>query len=412
MTYDRNPAVAGRMLAGRYVLLSHIAQGGMGEVWKARDRHSGHLVAVKLLRPELSGEDLSLSRFRLEADNAMRIQHPNIANVLDSGEEDGRGWIVMELVVGRPLTDYLAGGQQLAAADLIPVLVQMAMALDAAEAAGVVHRDVKPANVLIRPDGMVKLTDFGISRTRNQVTLTADGMVMGTAQYLPPEQAMGQGATHAGDLYALGVIAYEAVAGRRPFTGDNQIDIAFAHVNDKVPPLPSGVPPSLAEVIMHLLAKDPQQRPRSGAVLARELMRAATELGVSISPRPLPAPSDVEEEEQLESTGIQPVVVPVKHERRSRLPAEMLAPVDMDVRLKHHASSSQVSQEDIDLSTKYNRSRVAAPTHAGLGIAIWILVIVVVLGAVLATIATIHSRFGFPSSMPSTVSATIEEVTT
>ena len=233
---------AGRVLGGRYTLLTPIAQGGMGEVWKARDRVSGHIVAAKVLRPELTGEELSLSRLRLEARNSMSISHPNIANTQDSGEEDGIGWIIMELVDGYPLTDYLRGGSRIEPEYLMPILVQVAMALGAAARAGVVHRDIKPANIIVRPDGMVKLTDFGISRATGQVNLTAAGMVMGTAQYLPPEQAMGEVATPIGDLYALGVIAYEAAAGRRPFTGETQVDIAFAHVNDPVPPLPDFVP--------------------------------------------------------------------------------------------------------------------------------------------------------------------------
>ena len=218
---------AGRVLGGRYTLLTPIAQGGMGEVWKARDRVSGHIVAAKVLRPELAGEELSLSRLRLEARNSMSISHPNIANTQDSGQEDGIGWIIMELVDGYPLTDYLRGGSRIEPEYLMPILVQVAMALGAAARAGVVHRDIKPANILVRPDGMVKLTDFGISRATGQVNLTAAGMVMGTAQYLPPEQAMGEIATPIGDLYALGVIAYEAAAGRRPFTGETQVDIAF-----------------------------------------------------------------------------------------------------------------------------------------------------------------------------------------
>lgn len=284
---------AGRMIGGRYMLLSLIAKGGMGEVWKARDQLSGRLVAAKVLRPELSGEELPLSRLRLEAQNALLIEHPNIAAVLDSGEDDGRGWLVMELVDGRPLTDYLKGGQRLSAEYLIPVLIQIAMALSAAAAAGVVHRDIKPANVLVRPSGMVKITDFGISRTANQVDLTAAGMVMGTAQYLPPEQALGEVATSLGDLYALGVIAYEAVVGKRPFTGQSQVEIAFAHVNEAVPPLPADVPAPLGQVIMHLLEKEPSKRPPSGRALVRELVGAAQALGIPISPLPLPEPAGV-----------------------------------------------------------------------------------------------------------------------
>ncbi|WP_175957232.1 serine/threonine-protein kinase [Schaalia sp. Marseille-Q2122] len=318
---------AGRMIGGRYMLLSLIAKGGMGEVWKARDQLSGRLVAAKVLRPELSGEELPLSRLRLEAKNTLRIEHPNIAAVLDSGEDEGRGWLVMELVEGRPLTDYLKGGQRLSPEHLIPVLIQMAMALSAAAAAGVVHRDIKPANVLIRPTGMVKITDFGISRTADQVDLTAAGMVMGTAQYLPPEQALGEVATTLGDLYALGVIAYEAAAGKRPFTGSSQVEIAFAHVNETVPPLPSDVPAPLAQVIMHLLEKEPSKRPASGRALVRELVGAAQALSIPISPCPLPQPDGAA---QAPAAPAQPVVAPIEHTPARTLPEEMLRPVDLE----------------------------------------------------------------------------------
>lgn len=319
---------AGRVLGGRYTLLTPIAQGGMGEVWKARDRVSGHIVAAKVLRPELTGEELSLSRLRLEARNSMSISHPNIANTQDSGQEDGIGWIIMELVDGYPLTDYLRGGSRIEPEYLMPILVQVAMALGAAARAGVVHRDIKPANILVRPDGMVKLTDFGISRATGQVNLTAAGMVMGTAQYLPPEQAMGEVATPIGDLYALGVIAYEAAAGRRPFTGETQVDIAFSHVNDPVPPLPDFVPEPLADVILHLLEKDPAKRPESGSAAVREIASAAKAMGISVTPRPLPLPKAAQRTTEVR-TPVQPsvpIVAPVRHLTRRTLPDEMLAP--------------------------------------------------------------------------------------
>ena len=319
---------AGRVLGGRYTLLTPIAQGGMGEVWKARDRVSGHIVAAKVLRPELAGEELSLSRLRLEARNSMSISHPNIANTQDSGQEDGIGWIIMELVDGYPLTDYLRGGSRIEPEYLMPILIQVAMALGAAARAGVVHRDIKPANILVRPDGMVKLTDFGISRARDQVNLTAAGMVMGTAQYLPPEQAMGEIATPTGDLYALGVIAYEAAAGRRPFTGETQVDIAFAHVNDPVPPLPDFVPEPLADVILHLLEKDPAKRPESGSAAVREIAAAAKAMGISVTPRPLPLPKAAQRPTEVR-TPVQPsvpILAPVRHLTRRTLPDEMLQP--------------------------------------------------------------------------------------
>ena len=319
---------AGRVLGGRYTLLTPIAQGGMGEVWKARDRVSGHIVAAKVLRPELAGQELSLSRLRLEARNSMSISHPNIANTQDSGEEDGIGWIIMELVDGYPLTDYLRGGSRIEPEYLMPILVQVAMALGAAARASVVHRDIKPANIIVRPDGMVKLTDFGISRATGQVNLTAAGMVMGTAQYLPPEQAMGEVATPIGDLYALGVIAYEAAAGRRPFTGETQVDIAFAHVNDPVPPLPDFVPEPLADVILHLLEKDPAKRPESGSAAVREIAAAAKAMGISVTPRPLPLPKAAQRPSEVR-TPVQPsvpIVAPVRHLTRRTLPEDMLQP--------------------------------------------------------------------------------------
>lgn len=319
---------AGRVLGGRYTLLTPIAQGGMGEVWKARDRVSGHIVAAKVLRPELAGQELSLSRLRLEARNSMSISHPNIANTQDSGEEDGIGWIIMELVDGYPLTDYLRGGSRIEPEYLMPILVQVAMALGAAARASVVHRDIKPANIIVRPDGMVKLTDFGISRATGQVNLTAAGMVMGTAQYLPPEQAMGEVATPIGDLYALGVIAYEAAAGRRPFTGETQVDIAFAHVNDPVPPLPDFVPEPLADVILHLLEKDPAKRPESGSAAVREIAAAAKAMGISVTPRPLPLPKAAQRPAEVR-TPVQPsvpIVAPVRHLTRRTLPEDMLQP--------------------------------------------------------------------------------------
>lgn len=278
---EHSTIFVGRMLGGRYKLVSPIATGGMGEVWRARDQITGKQVAAKVLRPELSGEEISLSRLRLEAQNAMTARHPNIAAVLDSGEDNGQGWIVMELVVGRPLTDYIGGGRSITVPELIPILVQTAYALDTAARAGIVHRDIKPANLMIRQDGLVKLTDFGISFAEGQANLTAAGMVMGTAQYLAPEQALGKEANAAGDLYALGVIAFEALQGQRPYTGKNQVEIALAHVKQPIPKLPDSVPDELAQIIYSLLAKEPGNRPASGAMLARSLISVARKLGIA-----------------------------------------------------------------------------------------------------------------------------------
>ncbi|PHP53440.1 serine/threonine-protein kinase [Actinomyces ruminis] len=280
----------GLELQGRYQLVERIALGGMGEVWRATDLRSGRAVAAKILRPELAGDEIFLSRLRAEATNSRGLRHPNLAMVLDSGERHGSGWIVMELVQGRALSDILAERRTMEPGEILPILAQVARALQVVHDSGVVHRDVKPSNILINREGLAKLTDFGISMGVNQRPMTATGMVMGTAQYLAPEQAMGNMATPSGDLYALGVIAYEALAGHRPFTGSTQVDIAFAHVNQPVPPLPDHLPAEVRAVVMELLAKKPADRPRSARELARRLDRIVVNLPKeSWDPREAPA---------------------------------------------------------------------------------------------------------------------------
>jgi serine/threonine-protein kinase len=258
-------------LGARYRLVSRIATGGMGEVWVAHDLSLARDVAVKVLREEFAGDAGFLERFRAEARNAAQLSHQNIAQLYDYGEQDGSAFLVMELVLGEPMADLLDREPVLPLRRLLPILAQTARALHAAHTAGVVHRDVKPGNILLSRTGRVKITDFGISTARDQVPMTASGMVMGTAQYLSPEQATGGAATPASDVYSLGIVAYEALVGHRPFTGSSQVEIAIAHVNQPVPPLPPTVDPELAELVMRMLAKKPEQRPGSAAALARTL---------------------------------------------------------------------------------------------------------------------------------------------
>ncbi len=253
---------------GRYRLLRRIAVGGMGEVWEANDDALARAVAVKVLRNEFAGDAGFLERFRTEARNSAALHHPHIAALFDYGEQDGSAYLVMELVVGEPLSDLLEREPVLPARRLLPMLAQSARGLHAAHLAGVVHRDVKPGNILLSRSGKVKITDFGVSLAADQKTMTATGMVMGTAQYLSPEQAVGRAATPLSDLYSLGVVAYEALAGKRPFTGPTAVDIAVAHVNDPVPPLPAAVERKLAALVLRLLSKEPSERPASGEELA------------------------------------------------------------------------------------------------------------------------------------------------
>ena len=248
---------AGLVLEGRYELRSLIATGGMGQVWRGVDTELDREVAIKVLREEYAFDEGFLKRFRAEARHTAALSHDAIAALYDYGELEGRAYIVMELCPGRPLSDIIEenpGG--LPERRIIPVLIDLARALDAAHSKGVVHRDVKPENVLVdeKNDWSMKITDFGIARSSDQARLTKTGLVMGTAQYLSPEQAMGKQATSLSDIYALGIVAYEMLVGHRPFTGSSQVEIAMAQVKKQPPELPSGIHPDLRRLVMMCLA--------------------------------------------------------------------------------------------------------------------------------------------------------------
>ncbi|MHA7262988.1 protein kinase domain-containing protein [Arthrobacter sp. TMN-37] len=260
---------SGITLGGRFQLTERIAIGGMGEVWKARDKVLGRVVAIKILKEEYSGDPAFLNRFRAEARHTALLNHEGIANVFDYGEEGGSAYLVMELVPGQPLSAVIEREGVLSPDRTLSIVGQTATALAVAHRQGLVHRDVKPGNILVLPDGRVKITDFGIARLADQVPLTATGQVMGTAQYLAPEQATGQQATGSSDIYALGVIGYELLAGRRPFSGESQIAIALAQVNDAPPPLPEHIPHPVRALIASMLAKDPADRPADAEALSR-----------------------------------------------------------------------------------------------------------------------------------------------
>jgi serine/threonine-protein kinase len=254
---------------GRYVLDSRIAVGGMGEVWQATDTIIGRQVAIKILKDEYLGDPGFLERFRAEARHAALVNHEGIANVYDYGEEDGSAYLVMELVPGEPLSAIIEREHTLPIDRVLDFVAQTATALQAAHSAGLVHRDIKPGNLLITPEGRVKITDFGIARIADQVPLTATGQVMGTVQYLSPEQASGHAASPSTDIYSLGIVAYEALAGKRPFSGESQVAIAMAQINDTPPPLPDTIAEPVRNLIMSCIAKKPVDRPDSAANLAR-----------------------------------------------------------------------------------------------------------------------------------------------
>jgi serine/threonine-protein kinase len=272
--YPFGQSPVGTVLDGRYLLESRIATGGMGEVWRGLDQTLGRPVAVKLLRPEYAGDESFLVRFRGEARHAAGIAHPGVASVYDYGEvttdsDRPTAYLVMELVEGEPLSALLHREKRLSPDQTLDILGQAADALQAAHALGVVHRDVKPGNLLIRRDGAIKVTDFGIARAVDAAPLTATGIMMGTAYYVSPEQASGRTVTPASDVYSLGVVAYECLAGRRPFDDRNPIVVVMAHQQDTPPPLPVDVPDKVRSLIDMAMAKDPARRPPSAGAFAR-----------------------------------------------------------------------------------------------------------------------------------------------
>jgi serine/threonine-protein kinase len=262
----------------RYQLTSRIATGGMGEVWRADDTVLDREVAVKVLKHEYADDPVFRARFQAEARHAASLVHPNVASVFDFGEltdEDGtdsaRPFLVMELVPGQPLSALLRGGEAMPSDRAADIVAQAADAIAAAHAIGVVHRDVKPANLLVTPDGTVKITDFGIARAGDGAAITQTGQIIGTPHYISPEQAEGRSATESSDIYALGVVLYECLAGRRPFDRDTPIQVALAHVREVVPPLSEDVPARMRAIVEKALAKDPADRFTNAADLATAL---------------------------------------------------------------------------------------------------------------------------------------------
>src|SRR6476469_9735038 len=261
----------GLMLGDRYRLERRVASGGMADVWAAADDVLQRNVAVKVMRPDPNHESIFALRFRDEALHAAALNHTNIATLFDYGEDDGLAFLVMELVDGEPLSLLLRRRGALPATEVRSLLGQAALALGVAHEARVVHRDVKPANILVRPDGLVKLTDFGIARALDAAGHTRVGEMLGTPHYISPEQALGEAATGASDRYALGVVAHEMLTGRRPFEKLTPVATALAQVNDPPPPLPSHVPPALGALVEQCLAKAPGARPASARELGERL---------------------------------------------------------------------------------------------------------------------------------------------
>jgi len=296
---NRLMVLGGRLLAGRYQLDEPIGTGWFSEVWRATDRALSRPVAVKLLHPAYAEQPEALARFRAEARHAAAVWHENIAHIYDYDEPASgpQPYLVMELVDGPSLSGVLADGP-LDAARAMDVVAQAAAGLQAAHAMGVVHGDIKPGNLLLASSGTVKITDWGISHAAAPVSGAVTGIVPGTAEYLAPERIAGAQAGPASDLYALGVVGYECLAGAPPFAGE-PADVACAHRDHPVPPLPGSVPADVSVLVMQLVAKDPARRPGSAAEVTRQAARLRDDLredlsvGAGRAPYPLAAAAAV-----------------------------------------------------------------------------------------------------------------------
>jgi serine/threonine-protein kinase len=265
----------GTMLAGRYRLEQLIASGGMGEVWRAFDAVLGRMVAVKRLLAALPDEPSFVDRFRAEARTMATISHPGVVEVYDFGDDPAAGvYLVMKYIEGESLAHALERAGRLSAETTMRLVAQAAEALHAAHERGVTHRDVKPGNLLLRPDGSALLTDFGIARETGPTGHAVTGSLMGTTGYMAPERVIGRPATARSDIYSLGVVAYRCLAGRLPFDGENPLEVALRHVDAELPPLPADVPPGVSAIVERAMAKDPAARWPSGAALAVEARRA------------------------------------------------------------------------------------------------------------------------------------------
>ncbi|HEX6009936.1 MAG TPA: Stk1 family PASTA domain-containing Ser/Thr kinase [Actinomycetota bacterium] len=312
------------MLGGRYRVENELGRGGMAKVYRGQDTVLGRTVAIKILAPQYAEDQGFVQRFRREAQAAARISNQTIVSVFDTGSDDGVHFIVMEYVEGRTLADYLTGGGRIMPDRAIDIAIDVARALEAAHAQGVIHRDIKPGNIMLDGQGDVKVTDFGIARvTATAETVAQTAAVLGTASYLSPEQAQGQPVDVRSDIYSLGCVLFEMVTGRPPFPGDSPVTVASKHVLEQPTPpsqINHDVSPDLDAVILRALAKNPANRYQSATEMREDLERVKRGQPVEATPL-LPAgvgTTQVIHRDQPAQTAVLPPTGPPDEEERSR----------------------------------------------------------------------------------------------
>ena len=253
----------GQKINDRYEIVKLIGEGGMANVYLAIDTILNRKVAIKVLRGDLAGDEKFIRRFQREAMSASNLSHPNIVEVYDVGEEDGNHYIVMEYIEGKTLKQLIQKRGALTVPEVIDIMTQLTDGIAHAHDAYIIHRDIKPQNILILDNGLVKITDFGIAVAINATQLTQTNSVMGSVHYLPPEQASGKGATIKSDIYSLGIVMYELLTGSVPFKGDNAVEIALKHMKEKIPSLRKQnplIPQSIENIVLKATAKNPKNR--------------------------------------------------------------------------------------------------------------------------------------------------------
>ena len=270
----------GQKINNRYEIVKSIGEGGMANVYLANDKILDRKVAIKVLRGDLSSDDKFIRRFQREALSVSNLSHPNIVEVYDVGEEDEEYYIVMEYIEGKTLKQLLKKRESLTLTEVIDIMTQLTDGISHAHESYIIHRDIKPQNIMIQDDGRIKITDFGIAMALNATQLTQTNSVMGSVHYLPPEQASGKGATVKSDIYSMGILMYELLTGTVPFKGDNAVEIALKHMKDKIPSIrkqdPS-IPQSVENILLKATAKNPRNRYDTAKEMHEDLLNCLKE---------------------------------------------------------------------------------------------------------------------------------------